>query len=76
LNQVNGPVTNPDQTAIDPSFAIRFYDHQRSAGVNWKRLENDPKMEPAERRSFIEAIAEASAGCVLVGRGKTVCCGM
>ncbi len=37
LNQVNGPVTNPDQTAIDPSFAIRFYDHQRSAGVTYAR---------------------------------------
>jgi len=37
LNQVNGPVTNPDQTAIDPSFAIRFYDHQRSAGVTYTR---------------------------------------
>jgi hypothetical protein len=30
LNQVNGPVTNPDN-AIDP--ARKFYDHQRSAGV-------------------------------------------
>jgi len=37
LNQVNGPVTNPDQTAIDPSFAIQFYDHQRSAGVTYTR---------------------------------------
>jgi len=37
LNQVNGPVTNPDQTAIDPSFAVQFYDHQRSAGVTYTR---------------------------------------
>jgi hypothetical protein len=37
LNQVNGPLTNPDQTAIDPSFAIRFYDHQRSAGLKYTR---------------------------------------
>ena len=33
LNQVEGPLTNPSQTAIDPSFAVRFFDHQRNAGV-------------------------------------------
>jgi hypothetical protein len=37
LNQVTGPVTNPDQTAIDPSFAIEFFDHQRNAGVSYTR---------------------------------------
>jgi hypothetical protein len=37
LNQVTGPVTNPDQTAIDPSFAIQFFDHQRNAGVTYTR---------------------------------------
>lgn len=37
LNQVTGPVTNPDQTALDPSFAIQFFDHQRSAGVSYAR---------------------------------------
>jgi hypothetical protein len=37
LNQVAGPLTNPDQTAIDPSFAIRFFDHQRSAAVRYTR---------------------------------------
>jgi hypothetical protein len=37
LNQVNGPLTNPDQTAIDPSFAVRFFDHQRNAGVRYTR---------------------------------------
>jgi hypothetical protein len=37
LNQVTGPVTNPDQTAIDPSFAIQFFDHQRNAGVSYTR---------------------------------------
>src|SRR4029077_16472312 len=29
-NQVTGPTTNPDQTAIDPDFGVKFYDHQRS----------------------------------------------
>lgn len=37
LNQVTGPVTNPDQTAVNPSFGIQFFDHQRSAGVKYTR---------------------------------------
>ena len=37
FNQVNGPLTNPDQTAIDPSFAIRFFDHQRNGGFHYTR---------------------------------------
>jgi hypothetical protein len=37
LNQVRGPTTNPDQTAIDPSFGVRFLDHQRSATVKYAR---------------------------------------
>jgi hypothetical protein len=35
LNQVNGPTTNPDQTAVDPSFAVNFFDHQRSTAVRY-----------------------------------------
>lgn len=38
LNQVNGPLTNPDQTAIDPSFATRFFDHQRNGGFHYARV--------------------------------------
>ncbi|MDP9337785.1 MAG: carboxypeptidase-like regulatory domain-containing protein [Acidobacteriota bacterium] len=37
LNQVNGPVTNPDQSAIDPSFGVSFFDHQRNAIVKYAR---------------------------------------
>lgn len=37
FNQVTGPVTNPDQTALDPSFAIQFFDHQRNAGITYTR---------------------------------------
>lgn len=37
LNQVTGPVTNPDQTAIDPSFGVQFFDHQRNAAVRYTR---------------------------------------
>jgi len=37
LNQIDGPTTNPDQTAIDPSFAVKFFDHQRNAAVSYAR---------------------------------------
>ena len=37
LNQLTGPLTNPNQTVIDPSFAIRFFDHQRNAGLAYTR---------------------------------------
>jgi hypothetical protein len=37
LNQVTGPLTNPDQTAIDPTFGVQFFDHQRNAGVRYTR---------------------------------------
>jgi Carboxypeptidase regulatory-like domain len=37
LNQVSGPLTNPDQTAVDPTFAIQFFDHQRNAGLKYSR---------------------------------------
>jgi len=36
-NQVSGPTTNPDQTAIDPSFGVNFLDHQRSAAARYSR---------------------------------------
>jgi hypothetical protein len=37
-NEITGPLTNPDQTAIDPSFAINFFDHQRNAGLKYSRV--------------------------------------
>lgn len=37
LNQVTGPLTNPDQTAINPDFGVKFFDHQRNAGVHYTR---------------------------------------
>jgi hypothetical protein len=37
LNQVTGPVTNPDQTLLDPSFGVQFFDHQRNAGLKYTR---------------------------------------
>jgi hypothetical protein len=32
-----GPVTNPSQTAIDPSFGITFLDRERNAGLRYLR---------------------------------------
>ncbi len=37
LNNVNGPLTNPDQSAIDPTFAVNFHDHQRNLALNYTR---------------------------------------
>ena len=37
LNNTTGPLTNPDQTAIDPSFALTFVDHQRNVGLRYTR---------------------------------------
>ena len=37
LNQVDGPTTNPDQTAINPTFGVKFFDHQRNATVRLTR---------------------------------------
>jgi hypothetical protein len=35
FDDLRGPTTNPDQTAIDPAFAIRYVDHQRNGVVKW-----------------------------------------
>ncbi len=37
LNNVNGPLTNPSQPPIDPTFAIHFLDHQRNAALRYTR---------------------------------------
>jgi hypothetical protein len=37
LNQVTGPVTNPEQTVIEPQFAVQFFDHQRNAAIHYSR---------------------------------------
>ncbi len=36
-NNLAGPTTNPDQTAIDPSFGIEYIDHQRNGVVTYTR---------------------------------------
>jgi len=37
LNNLNGPTTNPDQTAIDPSFEVRYLERQRNVVANFTR---------------------------------------
>ena len=36
-NNLTGPTTNPDQTAIDPSFAVEYIDHQRNGVLTYSR---------------------------------------
>lgn len=36
-DNLTGPTTNPDQTAIDPSFAIEYKDHQRNGVLTYSR---------------------------------------
>src|SRR3984957_11092330 len=54
LNQVNGPTTNPDQTAIDPDFGIKFFDHQRNAAVRYTRVIS-PRMTSATSFGYIRS---------------------
>ncbi len=37
MDNLNGPTTNPDQTAIDPSFGIRYIDRQRNGILTYTR---------------------------------------
>src|SRR5580658_9491201 len=35
FDNLTGPTTNPDQTAIDPTFGITYIDHQRNVVGTW-----------------------------------------
>jgi hypothetical protein len=37
LDNLDGPTTNPDQTAIDPSFGVVYMDRQRNGVITWVR---------------------------------------
>ena len=37
FNNLTGPTTNPDQTAIDPSFGVQYIDKQRNLAINFTR---------------------------------------
>jgi hypothetical protein len=37
FDNLSGPTTNPDQTAIDPSFGVEYIDRQRNVMGSWTR---------------------------------------
>ena len=37
-NNVDGPTTNPSQTAIDPSFGVEYRDHQRNVAITATKM--------------------------------------
>ncbi|MGH9405795.1 MAG: carboxypeptidase regulatory-like domain-containing protein [Terriglobia bacterium] len=53
-DDVTGPTTNPSQTAIDPSFAIRFFEHERNVGISYTR-NLSPSFTSASSVGFIRA---------------------
>jgi hypothetical protein len=54
LNEVTGPLTNPDQTLLNPTFGIQFFDHQRNAGVKYTRTIS-PHMTSETSVSYIRS---------------------
>jgi len=54
LNQINGPTTNPDQTAINPTFGVDFFDHQRSAALRYTRTIS-PRLESSTTLGYIRS---------------------
>jgi hypothetical protein len=54
FDNVTGPTTNPSQLAIDPSFAIRFLEHERNFGLTYTRT-SSPNLTSASSFGFIRA---------------------
>jgi hypothetical protein len=54
LNQVDGPTTNPDQTAINPTFGVKFFDHQRNATVRLLKVFT-PKLSSTTQFGYIRS---------------------
>jgi hypothetical protein len=53
-NQVTGPTTNPDQTAISPDFGVKFFDHQRNAAIKFSRAPS-PKFNYQTTLAYIRS---------------------
>jgi hypothetical protein len=49
-----GPTTNPSQLLIDPSFAIRFFDHERNFGLSYTRT-SSPNLTSESSFGYIRA---------------------
>ena len=60
-NQVTGPVTNPDQTVLNPSFGIQFFDHQRNAALSYTR-EFNPHLTMQTELGYIRSTPNFPAG--------------
>ncbi|HEX8892893.1 MAG TPA: TonB-dependent receptor [Terriglobales bacterium] len=60
-NQVTGPVTNPDQTVLNPSFGIQFFDHQRNAALSYAR-EFNPHLTMQALLGYIRSTPNFPAG--------------
>jgi hypothetical protein len=54
LNQVDGPINNPDQTAINPTFGVKFFDHQRNATVRLTKAIT-PRLSSATHFGYIRS---------------------
>ena len=50
-DNLSGPTTDPDQTAIDPAFAVSYVDHQRNAVLTWSRT-SSPNFTSESSLSF------------------------
>jgi hypothetical protein len=60
-NNVTGPVTNPDQTVLDPSFGIQFFDHQRNAALSYAR-EFNPHLTMQALLGYVRSTPNFPAG--------------
>ncbi|MDE3178031.1 MAG: hypothetical protein KGM47_00105, partial [Acidobacteriota bacterium] len=54
FDDITGPVTNPSQLVIDPSFAIRFLEHERNFGITYTRTYS-PRLTSTSSAGFIRA---------------------
>lgn len=50
FDNLDGPTTNPDQTAIDPSFAVEYFDRQRNVAGTWTRT-------ASEHLTFVQSVS-------------------
>ncbi len=48
MDNLSGPTTNPDQTAIDPSFGIRYIDRQRNGMLKVTRVISPSFLDESE----------------------------
>jgi hypothetical protein len=60
-NNVTGPVTNPDQTVLGPSFGIQFFDHQRNAALSYAR-EINPHLTLQAMLGYVRSTPNFPAG--------------